>query len=133
MSGELEREKEAPAEADFAQTRGILWLWVGVLTAPLAFLLSLQIDYYLVYKLCPNGRMLTLHLVTAAFLLLAAGGGFAAWRNWQEAGRKWPGEEGSVTERSRFMAVVGLLMSAIFVLLMIAILIPQFIFHPCQR
>jgi hypothetical protein len=133
LSAEIESGRTAQAEGEFSQTRGIFRLWLGVLAAPLAFLLNLQADYYLTYRLCPGGRLLILHLVTILFLLAAAAGGFIAWRNWREAGRVWPGEDASVAERSRFMAAVGLLLSAIFVVLLIAQLIPQFIFHPCQR
>jgi hypothetical protein len=118
---------------EFSQTRGILWLWAGLLTAPLAFLLHLQLNYMLVTQLCQSAHKLVLHLVTLGFLLIAASGGFIAWRNWAAAGRKWPGDMGSVTERSRFMSVVGLLVSALIILALIAQLIPQFIYDPCHR
>jgi hypothetical protein len=134
LAEEAEREKqEAQAEGEFSQTRGILWLWTGLLAAPFAFLLHLQVNYVLVQKLCEGGRMLILHLVTIAFLLIASGGAFIAWRNWQAAGRAWPGEEGSVAERSRFMAAVGFLMSILFILAIIAQWIPEFMFPPCER
>jgi TRAP-type C4-dicarboxylate transport system permease small subunit len=130
---ESETKKPATSKGEFSKTRGILWLWAGLLTAPLSFLLHLQVNYMLVTQLCQSEHKLALHLVTLAFLLIAAGGGFVAWRNWEAAGRKWPGETGSVLERSRFMAVVGLLISALIILAFIAQLIPQFIFDPCHR
>jgi TRAP-type C4-dicarboxylate transport system permease small subunit len=130
---ETESKRMAKAEGKFSQTRGILWLWAGLLTAPLAFLLHLQVNYMLVTQLCQSEHKIVMHLVTLAFLLIAAGGGFIAWRNWETAGRKWPEEGGSVTERSRFMAVVGFLISALVVLALIAQLIPQFIYDPCHR
>lgn len=128
-----ETERKRKSGGEFSQTRGILWLWAGMLTAPLAFLLHLQVNYMLVTQLCQSEHKLILHLVTLAFLLVAAGGGFVAWRNWEAAGRKWPGEAGSVTERSRFMSVVGLLLSALIVLALVAQWIPQFIYDPCHR
>jgi TRAP-type C4-dicarboxylate transport system permease small subunit len=127
------RKRQPKAEREFSQTRGILWLWVGLLTAPLAFLLHLQVNYMLVTQLCQSERKIILHLVTLAFLLIAVGGGFIAWRNWAASGRKWPGEAESVNERSRFMSVVGLLISALIVIALIAQLIPQFIYDPCHR
>jgi TRAP-type C4-dicarboxylate transport system permease small subunit len=130
---EVKHKRKAKAEGEFSQTRGILWLWAGLLTAPLAFLLHLQINYMLVTQLCQSEHKIILHLVTLAFLLMAASGGFIAWRNWESAGRKWPADVGSVTERSRFMAIVGLLISALVVLALIAQLIPQFIYDPCHR
>jgi hypothetical protein len=126
-------EQKSKAEGEFAHKRGKVWLWVGVLIAPLAFLLHLQVNYALVTQLCQSTHKLSMHLVTLLFLLIAAGGGFIAWRNWEASGRKWPGEAGSVLERSRFMAVVGLLISMLVILALIAQWIPQFIFDPCQR
>jgi hypothetical protein len=128
-----EAGRKRKSGGEFSQTRGILWLWAGLLTAPLAFLLHLQINYMLVTQLCQSRHKLILHLVTLGFLLVAAGGGFVAWRNWEASGRKWPGEAGSVAERSRFMSVVGLLLSALIVLALIAQWIPQFIYDPCHR
>src|SRR5215210_1013501 len=98
-----EAERKRKSGGEFSQRRGILWLWAGLLTAPLAFLLHLQVNYMLVTQLCQSQRKIILHLVTLAFLLVAAGGGIVAWRNWEASGRKWPGEGGSVAERSRFM------------------------------
>jgi hypothetical protein len=126
-------ENRVKAEEEFSETRGQIWLWIGVLTAPLAFLLHLEVNYALVTQLCQSTHKLSLPLITLLTLVISAGGGFVAWLNWKEAGRKWPGEAGSVTERSRFMAVVGLLISALIILALVAQLIPQFIFDPCQR
>ena len=126
-------KKQPRSRGEFSKTRGILWLWAGLLVAPLAFLLHLQINYMLTTQLCPGGRKSVLHLVTLMFLLAAAGGGFVSWRNWDATGRKWPGETASVLERSRFMAIIGLLISALVLVAFIAQLIPQFIYDPCDR
>jgi protein-S-isoprenylcysteine O-methyltransferase Ste14 len=101
--------------------------------APLAFLFNLQVNYTLTQMLCPGGKMLPLHIMTAFFLLAAAIGGFIAWRNWERAGRRWPNESGSKTMRSRFMGAVGLMLSALCFLGIVWQWIPQFIFNPCQR
>ena len=127
------RKRAAKAVKEFKETRGIVWLWAGVLTAPLAFLLHLEVNYALVTQLCQSEHKLVLQLVTVLFVLVSAAGGLIAWRNWEAAGREWPGEEATVSERSRFMAVVGLLVSALVVLALVWQLVPQFIFDPCQR
>jgi hypothetical protein len=109
-------------------------LWAGLLTAPLAFLFSLQANYTLTQKLCPTaGRMFILHLTTVLFLLGAAGGGLIAWRNWERAGLIWPGEAPNKNVRTRFMAAIGIGFSVLCSLIIIAQLIPQFFFNPCQR
>jgi TRAP-type C4-dicarboxylate transport system permease small subunit len=127
------RKREPKAAEEFREARGKLWLWAGMLTAPLAFLVHLSVNYALVTQLCQSTHKLASHLVTVLFVLISAAGGLISWRNWETAGRKWPGEEATVPERSRFMAVVGLLVSALVVLALVWQLVPQFIFDPCQR
>jgi hypothetical protein len=126
-------ERQPKEAEEFREARGKLWLWAGMLTAPLAFLLHLSANYALVTQLCQSTHKLASHLVTVLFVLVSAAGGFISWRNWEAAGRKWPGEEATVSERSRFMAVVGLLVSALVVVALVWQLVPQFIFDPCQR
>ncbi len=127
------RKRASKAAKEFRETRGIVWLWAGMLTAPLAFLLHLEVNYALVTQLCQSEHRLASQLVTVLFVLISAAGGFIAWRNWETAGRKWPGEEATVSERSRFMSVVGLLASALVVVALVWQWVPQFIFDPCQR
>lgn len=133
MAAETETKTNAGAKKESESDRGLLRLWAGLLVAPLAFLLNLQVNYTLTQKLCPGGPLLILHLMTLCFLLLAAGGAFIAWREWERAGRKWPDEAADRTTRNRFMGAVGLLMSVLFFLIIVAQWIPQFIFSPCQR
>lgn len=121
------------ARREFDTQRGICWLLSGLLTAPLAFLIHLTINYAVVPHACSSGHMFASHLVTALFLLVVFAGTFIAWRNWQQVGRGEPSEAASVVERSRFIAVVGLMLSGLVVLLFIAQWIPQFLISPCQR
>lgn len=125
--------KEGTAAKEFAKERGKAWLWAGILIAPLVFLLHLQVNYALVTELCQSEHKIVMHMVTLTALLISAGGGLIAWLNWRVAGRKWPGEAGSIAERSRFMSAIGLLISLLVILGLIAQWIPQFIFDPCQR
>ena len=133
MTAKARTKARTQAKEDSTREGSLLWLWAGVLIAPLAFLFSLQANYTLTQKLCPGGRLLVLHSMTLCFLLLAAGGGFVAWRNWTRAGRGWPDESEDNTVRDRFMATIGLMISFLCSLIIIALWIPQFIFDPCQR
>jgi hypothetical protein len=126
-------QAETNGSAQDARDKGLAWLWAGMLVAPVAFLLNLQANYTLTQQLCPGGRMIFLHALTLFFLLAAAGGGLIALRNWKRAGRSWPDESGSRTMRNRFMGAVGVMMSVLCLLIIIAQWIPQFIFNPCQR
>jgi hypothetical protein len=117
---------------DVPDARALRALWTGILLPPLAFLLDLEVAYALVPTACSTRNQLPVHLSHLACLLLALFGGFTALRCWSALGSTWPGEAGDPTARSRFMAGVGILMSALFVLIIVAMWIPSFILDPCQ-
>jgi hypothetical protein len=117
---------------DIPDAREIRALWAGLLLAPAAFLLNLEVAYALVPAACSAGSRLRVHLVHLLCLLIAAAGGFTAWQAWRSSGEIWPGEEGGRLGRSRFMAGLGLLLSGLFVLVILAQWIPSFVLNPCQ-
>ncbi len=106
--------------------------WAGVLAGPLAFLLNLQVSYMLVPWACATGAQGTLYFVAAGALLLSGLGGLTSWRVWQRRGREWPGDEAGAVPRSRLLAVLGLLTSVLFALVIVAQGIPTFILSACQ-
>lgn len=119
-------------EKEFERAGGIFALWAGLLAAPLAFLLNLQISYMLVPWACSTGHTSWLHVASFGSLLLALLGAFIAWRNWQKSGRGWRSEGGGAVARSRFMAVVGLMNGGLFSLIILAQWAANFIIGPCQ-
>jgi hypothetical protein len=133
MAAKDSSESRTQAGEERGRPTGLLALWTGVLLAPLAFLSNLQVNYTLTQKLCPGGHTSLLHLMTILFLLIAAAGGLIAWRNWGRAGRALPDESADNNTRDRFMGSVGLMISALSFLIIVAQWIPQFIFNPCQR
>jgi hypothetical protein len=80
---------------------------------------------------CRLGRNLPLHVASAVALLLVAAAGIIAWRSYPRSPRDSSITHG-VLERNRFMAVIGVLMSGLFVLVIIAFWIPDFFVGPCQ-
>jgi hypothetical protein len=117
---------------DVADAREIRALWVGLLLPPLAFLIDLEVAYALVPVACASRSQLPVHLVHLACLLLALFGSLTAWRCWKVRGASWPGQEGSPLARGRFMAGIGVLLSALFVLVILAMWIPSFMLDACQ-
>jgi hypothetical protein len=70
--------------------------------------------------------------VNAASLAFAVAGGLIAWRSEEDVGREWTdGEEGPVG-RSRFLAGVAVLLSALCSLVILAQWIAVFLLDPCQ-
>jgi hypothetical protein len=107
-------------------------LWIGVLLAPIVFLIDLELAYALVPTACSTRSRLPVHLVHLACLLLVLFGWAIAWRCWKATGATWPVEEGGPLARSRFMAGLGLLLSGFIALVIVAMWIPSFILDPCQ-
>jgi hypothetical protein len=133
VSAESRQENNLQANEEPGRQAGLLSLWAGVLLGPMAFLLNLQVNYTLTQELCPGGRTSILHVVTIIFLLLSAAGGLIAWLNWRGAGQTVQDESADKRTRNRFMAMVGLMISALSFLIIVAQWIPQFIFNPCMR
>jgi hypothetical protein len=125
-------EERTEGTEEFRAERVEAALWFAVLAGPAAWILGLMADYSLVRVACTKSSMLSLQLVSLGALLLALGGGVVAWREWRRAGRGWPGEGGGPVVRSRFMAVVGILASAFFALVIVAQWIAQLFLNPCM-
>lgn len=122
------------AAGEFKEGAGPGALWAGMLAAPLAMLVELQVNYALVVWACKaGGREWPLHLVAFAALAVSAAGGLLSWRNWRLAGGRWYDEDAGVMPRSSFMAAVGVMVSALIVLVVVAQWIPVFIHGTCQR
>jgi hypothetical protein len=117
---------------DVYDARELRALWTGLLLAPTAFLLNLEVAYALVPVACSDGSRLVIHIVHLVCLVLAALGTLAAWRMWRVTGETWPGGAGGHLSRSRFMSGLGLFLSLLFVLVIVAQWIPSFILSPCQ-
>ena len=124
---------EAAAAREFKEGAGPGVLWACVLAGPVAALTQLQANYALVLWACGAGRVWALHAVSVVALLVAVGAGLLAWRKWRVAGAVWEDEGGGVKARGRFMAAVGMLISALSALVIVAMWMPVFVYGPCQR
>jgi hypothetical protein len=109
-----------------------LALWTGVLAGPIVWLLSFEANYALAPWACIFQTKLALYLVSLAALILCAGSGIIAWRQWIELGKEWPGTGGGAIPRSRIMAVGGVLLSAMFFLVILAQAIPAVLLEACE-
>ena len=103
--------------------------WFALLAAPHAWALQLLIGSAITGYACYphdaplaapiwDGMRAVLYLVEAACVALCVAGGWVAWRNWRRTRHEKPGSGRRLVEggdgRTRFMAMSGLMISALF-------------------
>lgn len=110
-----------------------LWTgWYGLLTTPLLALMALQTKFTMVSWACSTGQQWTIHLVAVIFLVFTALGGVLAHRSWRAMGslRSLDGVSGE--QWTSFVLVLGMLMSVISTLLLLAMWLPDFFLGACD-
>jgi hypothetical protein len=81
---------------------------------------------------CLSQNKTMLCIVTIIALFGTIGSAFAAWRAWHQAGATSHTEEGGSIGRSRFMALSGIGLSALFALVVLASAIPIIFLGACD-
>jgi hypothetical protein len=119
--------------ADFTAGLAVTELWLGLLLGPIAALSQLEANYALVLYACSSGQKWPLHLVSLLALTLTLVGFVFAFRNWQRVGQHWDDEGPGVVPRSSFMALLGILISVIMFLVIVAQWLGVFVYGPCHR
>jgi hypothetical protein len=128
----------APSSSERALSRfdrwpGIAGLAYGFVGAPLCALYMQLTAYAGVQWACGHRNPVTVHIIPVIFLLLAVIALWISWRDWSAVGRITRAEGATVSERTRFLALGGLILSAYGVVLILAMWIPMIIYNPCQR
>lgn len=98
-------------------------LWAANLLGPAAVLLGMELGYAFVRPACASGSLAPVHAAFALVLCLALGAGAAGWREWRRA---------ELSERSRFLATVGVMLSALSTLVILLQWAANLFLHPCQ-
>lgn len=103
-------------------------LWLAIVIGPLAWLAYMQTAYALVPWACrrPTAGMVTLLAVGVLALALSTAGLVTAWQAWRHVDRD------TTAGRTRFMALTGIGTSALFVLVVVAGMLPLLILAPCS-
>ncbi|MEO6137812.1 MAG: hypothetical protein ABIP11_03990 [Luteimonas sp.] len=112
-------------------------LWAGLLLAPLAFSLQVVASYTIGSDMCSAGGaplpwLVVVNITTA---LLAGFGMFIAWSNWHVTRRESGGDVHQSADRgdgrTRFMALFGLIWSALSLLAVVVQVLALVYFGPC--
>jgi nitrate/nitrite transporter NarK len=127
------RTSSERALSRFDRWPGIFGLIYGAIGAPLAALYMQVSAYAGVQWSCGHRNPITVHVIPVIFLLLATIALWLSWRDWSAVGRLARAEGATVSERTRFIALAGLMLSAFGIVLILAMWLPMIVFNPCQR
>ena len=107
---------------------------VGVIGGPIAMLLGLQAKYAIVEVWACKSPMgpAVVHGAALLTFLLAVGAGVLAHRQWRAAWREDPGDADGREGRTRTLATIGVWMSALSALFIVAQWLPQLFISPCS-
>jgi hypothetical protein len=107
-------------------------LWVPLLAGPLAFAAAQFMNYALVRRVCSSGsRLLLLGITAAAFLMVSAA--FASsLRSLRRVPAEAPLDAAGAASVARFMATLGAVSCAFFMVALFALAIPPVVFNDCR-
>ncbi|HEY4425518.1 MAG TPA: hypothetical protein VGN10_15010 [Pyrinomonadaceae bacterium] len=107
-------------------------LWVLVVVGPVIVAAEQQANYVLVRQACSMQRNVALYAVVIVAIVLTIVMAMIGVSIWRRTGTDWPTEAGDLTNRIRFISVLGILSSAMSFLVIVAQGIATINFDPCQ-
>jgi hypothetical protein len=110
-----------------------MYLWPAILLPPVVFLTQLTVAYALVPWECENQHSFTIHGLIAISFAVTLAITFHAWHNWRHAGARVPDDKADPASRVRFLAFLGLLVSALTSLIIFAQWIPRVMLSACAQ
>jgi hypothetical protein len=110
---------------------GNVTLWIELLGPSFLWLCQLETSYGLLPWICAHHYFLLARLSWTPFFAGAVILGVLACRDWMRLCALDPEDRG--VARSRFMAALGIIMAALFSLLMLLQGIATFLFSPCLK
>jgi uncharacterized protein involved in cysteine biosynthesis len=115
---------------DVTNRQASLAHWASIVIAPLVYLTNLSIAYALVPVACDTQRGLPLHLANGITLVLMLAALALAWHV-RSASPQLQTAPDDVPDRNRFLSTIGLCVSSLLVLAVVAQWSAQWILSPC--
>jgi hypothetical protein len=114
---------------------GTWFLWAAVIGTPILWSIHLVLNYALVQRLCLSKRMWVMHVITLAFAGLAGVAMAVSAREWTRTARRKPVGPKDTEEisRAQFLAVLAVMVSTLFFMVILATGVPAFIIDPCAE
>lgn len=120
------------AARDYWEHIGLAKLMAGLLLPPFAWLLDLQVSYATVKWACAADQRWVLLVLPLGSLALVALGAWWSWSCWTMLRGDSALEGARMQDRSYFLALSGLAMSAVFALLILTSYAPRYFLSPCE-
>jgi hypothetical protein len=115
----------------FSSPRGIAAQWLGLLAGPVAWAVDLTASYSLVKWTCGSQHTSVLHLIDFAAVIVIAAGAWASWTALRAAPGAARLDGGAPFDRGRFMAILGLVVCALFLAAIVAAEVPRLVLDAC--
>ena len=107
--------------------------WFPIVVPPLAVLAQESVNYALVAFECVAQQRLPVHAVSTVALAIALFGALSAWQDLRASGVSGPADSGGPRSNARFLAFVGVAVSALMALAVIAMWLTTAFIPPCVR
>jgi hypothetical protein len=107
-------------------------IWWSLVAGFAAWAFDLGLSYLLEQHSCSTGHSYVLHTISFVCFVAALSGfatGFMEKRRFPHDSK---GEGGSSLDRAHFQALIGMIFSLSFAVVIVAGAIPRWILHPCQ-
>jgi hypothetical protein len=120
---------------EWHEPRRLAALWAGLLTGPVVWFALLETNYVLSYVACERRQTWMLHAAIAVAVLLVALSGWLAWGAGpaeDDQRRSPPVTRDTSESRARWMSISGVVVSAWFILVILAMEIPIVVLRTCD-
>jgi hypothetical protein len=107
-------------------------LWISVLTGPIVWFSSLEVNFALSPVLCGMQSKAPVYWVSIASLAITALSGMLAWRQWREVGRPNATPRFGPPSPLRWLAIAGMSLSCFSFLVILAQTVPIAILAGCE-
>jgi hypothetical protein len=109
-----------------------LALWTGVLTGPVVWSVFFLAKFFIAYWICAFHWKPAAWVLSIVPLVPTAAAGMLAWSQYRELGAELPDQTGGEIGRSRALALAGIVLSAGFLVVLIAQTFPELILTGCE-
>ncbi|HXT16135.1 MAG TPA: hypothetical protein VN706_10935 [Gemmatimonadaceae bacterium] len=117
----------------FTRWPGLLSLALGWVLSPTVALINQELIYSTNMWACGRNQPAAMHVVPALCLIVTIGVAMTAYKDWKAAGGGVEEEAADVATRTRWMGLVGVVVSVFSALVILAQWAAIFVFDPCMR